>query len=189
MRRPWTLLAVAAAAAIAVTTTAALASEHGERHHDRDREERRERRTRAAAPGADPEARALYRKECGACHLDFPPGLLPAESHRRVMAGLERHFGQDAELEPEVRGRLERWLVENAAEAGTARESGEVLASLRGAPPVRVTEVPWFQREHRKAAAKLASRPSIRTLADCAACHGGAGDWDFDEDRVRMPAR
>jgi hypothetical protein len=94
-----------------------------------------------------------------------------------MMGELERHFGQDAELEPEVRVQLERWLVERA---GRPPRTGDPA-------PLRITERSWFRKEHRKAAAQAAGRPSIRSLANCAACHPGAERWDFEEDRVKIP--
>ncbi len=92
------------------------------------------------------------------------------------MAGLDRHFGQNAELEPEVRAVLERWLVERAGSSG-----GD------GAP-LRATEAGWFRHKHRKVEG-AAARPAVRSIANCAACHPGAERWDFDEDGVRIPAR
>jgi mono/diheme cytochrome c family protein len=180
-----------AVAVLAAAATIATASDHHDRRRDHHEGGEHAWRGRSAPPApafADAEGRALYVKECGACHLAFPPGLLPAESHRRIMAGLDRHFGQNAELEPAVRDGLERYLVANAAEAGTTRKSAKVLGSLGGAAPLRITEVPWFQRKHRKIDPAVAARPSIRSRANCAACHAGAADWDFDEDRVRIPA-
>ena len=175
---------ICAAAFLAVVTatvglTAATASDRhgeGEEEHERGEErggrEGRERgRAAARASAADPGAAALYRKECGACHLAFPPSMLSAESHRRTMAGLGRHFGQNAELDAPVRDRLERWLVENAGDGGG----------------LRITEQARFQREHREVRREVWSRASVRSPANCAACHGGAQDWDFDEDRVKIP--
>jgi hypothetical protein len=129
-------------------------------------------RDRATASAVLP----AYGKECGSCHLAFPPNLLPASSWTKMMAGLDRHFGKNAELEPEVRAPIERWLVEGA---GSAR-GGE--ASLR------FTDGAWFRRKHRKVEGKV-SRPSIKSLANCAACHPGAERWDFDEDGIVIPQR
>jgi len=50
------------------------------------------------APLADP----LYRSECGDCHMPYPAGLLPAASWRRIMNGLEDHFGDHAVRIPGV---------------------------------------------------------------------------------------
>lgn len=203
------LIGIAAAAAAFVAAGAALASHHGEHegryeeeeHEDHERGDRGRhsghnrgeghggRRARSAAESLDPQARALYRKECGACHLDFPPSMLPAASHRRVMADLEHHFGQNAELDAETSAALTRYLVDNAAESGSDRKSRKILSSLGGASPLRVSETPYFQRKHRELDARVIARPSIRSWANCGACHGGAKEWDFSEDRVRIPAK
>lgn len=179
-------IAIGIAALAAAGATAAVASDHGEHRRDVRRDERERHRRPALAP-ADAEGLALYRKECGSCHLAFPPGLLPAESHRRTLAGLERHFGQNAEIDADVRARLEPWLVANAAESGGQRESRKVLGSLQGDAPERITEVPWFRRKHRGIGAQVTSRPAVRSLANCGACHPGAKDWDFDDDGAKIP--
>jgi hypothetical protein len=191
-----------AAAALAAITTVALASDHPGRRGERDEDEEHARDARgaegragdgrgAAAPALTPVAAptdaALYRKECGACHLAFPPGLLPAESHRRTLAGLEKHFGQNAELDPAIAARLERYLVDHSADAGTHRKSEKMLASTGGGAPLRITEVPYFQRKHRRIGPDVVARPAVRSLANCAACHPGAKDWDFDDDGVKIP--
>jgi hypothetical protein len=201
MPRTWKI-AAALALAIAATATLAGASDHGRgRGEDEEHEERGDREhgggRRAGVEGearvdpraAPPEAHAagaatLYRKECGACHLAFPPGMLPAESHRRVLAGLERHFGQNAELDAGAREQLERYLVANAAGSGGHRQGGPPGAD--GAP-LRITELPSFRRRHREVRPDVFTRASIRSPANCAACHRGAADWDFDEDRVKIP--
>jgi mono/diheme cytochrome c family protein len=33
----------------------------------------------------------LYKQECAACHMAYPPGLLPARSWTRIMSGLDKH--------------------------------------------------------------------------------------------------
>jgi hypothetical protein len=174
--------------------TIATASAHGGRDHHEEYDDHREDRGRGhheeragSAPGApaDPEARALYRKECGACHLDFPPHFLAAESHRSIMAGLERHFGQNAELDPAVRDRIERYLVDSAAGQGSTRRPD---GARGGGAPLRITELAWFRRKHREIDPKITARPSVRSLSNCAACHAGATSWEFDDDRVKIPA-
>jgi len=170
-------------AALALTLGAPIAlasADSHERHH-------RGRAVPTAAP--DRATRALYRKECGSCHLDYPPGFLPAASWRRMMEGLERHFAQNAELEPEAQSRLERWLVENAAETGSAHKSGKMLRSIQGEAPLRITEVPYFRRKHREIDPGAVTRPTVRSWANCGACHPGAEKWDFDDDRAKIPAR
>ncbi len=170
-------LALAAVAFLSTLTLTAAASDgrHGgegrEEDHDRGGDSGRHGR-RAASGDVDP----AYAKECGACHLAFPPSMLPAASWRTMLAGLDRHFGQNAELDDATRDRLEGWL--------TARAGGDLRG---GGAPQRITELAWFTKEHRKVPADAVARPAIRSLANCAACHQGAAQWDFDEDRVRIP--
>jgi hypothetical protein len=152
--------------------------EHEEQEHEqgerRGAGDRGRGRPAAAAPSA---GEALYRKECGSCHLAYPPGLLPAASWSRLLAGLERHFGQNAELEAEAAAALEGWLTSNSG-------------SARGAEaPLRISESGYFLRKHREVSGRALARASIRTFANCAACHPGAQEWDFDEDRVNIPPR
>jgi hypothetical protein len=170
-------LAVAAAVLAAALTVATAAS--SARAHEREREDHHEEGSgrRSHDGGGLLAADPVYLKECGACHLAYPPRLLPASSWRALLAGLDRHFGQDATLEPEVRAALERWLVANAG-----REP-----RTDGAPGLRVTGSRWFADEHDDLPAGAAARPSIRSLANCGACHPGAERWDFDEDRVKIP--
>jgi hypothetical protein len=166
-------LALAAAALAATLAFASAAAGDHDRHRGREHEHDRGDGSHGAGRGGLPPDPA-YAKECGSCHLAYPPRLLPAASWRKILAGLDRHFGQDAELEPEARDALERWIV-----AAAGRDGGEA--------PLRITDLRWFRREHREVPGGAAARPSIGTMANCAACHPGAESWDFDEDRVRIP--
>lgn len=147
--------------------------------------------SRSVAPAANGAAassdEALYREECGSCHLAHPPGLLPAASWRSMMAGLDRHFGQHAELDPQSAAALTAWLTANAAEAGTHPLSRKVLRSSGGTAPRRISEVPFIAHEHRELAPSVWSRPSVGSVANCAACHRGAEQGDFDDDRISIP--
>jgi hypothetical protein len=119
-----------------------------------------------------------YQKECGACHVAYPPGLLPAASWRRITADLARHFGTDASLDSAGTQRIAGYL---AANAGTSRRAGEVP------PPDRITRAAWFQRQHAEVPAAIWRSPAVKSAANCAACHPRAAEGDFDEDRVRIP--
>jgi hypothetical protein len=122
---------------------------------------------------------AQYLSECGSCHLAYPPGLLPAVSWQRMMQGLERHYGTDASLDPAVTAELSSWLQANA---GTYKR-------VRGeAPPEdRITLSRWFAHKHDEVAPDVFKRPAIKSAANCAACHEGAQQGDFNEHRVRIP--
>lgn len=119
-----------------------------------------------------------YQQECGSCHLAYPAGLLPASSWRSIMDGLGRHFGTDASLDAQTTQQIGTWLQANAASRGR----------LRDAPAQdRITRSDWFTRKHRKIDPAVWQHASVKTSANCTACHVDAARGDFDDDRLRVP--
>lgn len=116
---------------------------------------------------------------CGDCHLAFPRELLPVASWARLLAGLERHFGTDASLDPDAARAVSRYLL--AEPAVRARSPGEP-------PQDRITRSDWFVHEHRRIDAATWTLPSVQHPSNCAACHPQAGRGDFDDDRLTVPA-
>jgi Dihaem cytochrome c len=144
---------------------------------------------RLAGPDVAPAADPLYVDECGACHFAYPPGLLPARSWEGVMTGLRDHFGDNAELAPDVAARLTRYLTEHAADRGADRRGAWVLRSL-GAndAPLRITELPAFRGEHREIPARLvADNQDVGSLSRCEACHTRAARGYYNGRDVRIP--
>ena len=120
-----------------------------------------------------------YQQECAACHLAYPPGMLPAPSWNRIMGGLERHYGTDASLDAATVSQIGIWLNANA---GTYKRVAE-------APPEdRITRSVWFERKHRRIDAQVWKHASVKSAANCMACHGGAEKGRFDDDELRFPA-
>lgn len=122
---------------------------------------------------------AAYLQECAACHTAYPPGLLPAASWKRVMAGLDKHYGTDASLDAATVQQLGQWLQ---AYAGTYKRVSEEP------PEDRITRSAWFERKHRKIEPSAWKLPSVKSAANCAACHTGAEQGRFSDHDLRMPA-
>ena len=55
-----------------------------------------------------------YQQECAACHMAYPPGLLPAASWQRLMGTLPKHFGTDASVDAATLKTLSDHLAANA---------------------------------------------------------------------------
>lgn len=121
---------------------------------------------------------ALWQQECGSCHIAYAPGLLPAESWRKVMAGLDKHFGSDASLTARENSAISAFLVDNASNRWRAPTA-----------PLRISETIWFQSKHdrHEIRPEVWKRASVKSPANCAACHPGAAKGDFEEDRIRIP--
>lgn len=119
-----------------------------------------------------------YVQECGSCHMAFPPGVLPARSWGRLMAGLDKHYGTDAALDAPTRRAIDAWLQGHAGTYKRVREEP---------PQDRITRSVWFERKHREVAPEVWKRPAVNSRAHCTACHTRADQGDFDDDRVRIP--
>lgn len=120
----------------------------------------------------------IYKQECAACHLAYPPGLLPAASWQRIMNGLDRHYGSDAALEPAQVKQISAWLQSHAGTYKRVKEEPK---------EDRITLSAWFIRKHREVEPSVWKRASIKSAAQCAACHAQAEQGDFDEHQVRIP--
>ena len=59
-------------------------------------------------------AEAETLKECGTCHMAYPPEMLPIRSCQKIMSGLVDHFGENAALSETVRADIEAYLLANA---------------------------------------------------------------------------
>lgn len=121
-------------------------------------------------------ASASYTAECGSCHIAFPPRLLSASGWERIMAGLDRHFGDDASVEPAVRAELTAYL---RAHAGSPRKFD--------AGATRISETRWFRKEHDEVPAEVWASKQVRSAANCAACHTQAARGDFSERDLNLP--
>jgi hypothetical protein len=122
-------------------------------------------------------------KECSACHMLYPAGLLPARSWAAITANLTDHFGDNAELDAATTQRVADYLAANAADS--AKGSGKMLRGLKPATvPTRITELPWWIQKHEKrdrvAPATLA-RKGAKFKGDCKACHADAERGIFDD--------
>lgn len=118
-----------------------------------------------------------YVQECAACHVAYPPQMLPAVSWARLMDGLDRHFGSHASLDAGEVQQLSRWLQDNADRRPTA------------APPPdhRITRTARFTHKHRQISSQTWQLPSVRSAANCMACHIGADQGRYSEHALRMP--
>ena len=143
---------------LATTSMAALAE-----HHDHDR--------RTPMP-------AVYVNECGSCHVAFPSRLLSADDWKRVMAELNKHYGDNASLDAASRAQIETFLTANAG--------SERRVAGAGNPP-RITATSWFKREHDEVPAATWRDARVKSAANCSACHKGAAEGNFSEHEVSVP--
>lgn len=128
-----------------------------------------------------------YQEECSSCHFLYLPGLLPAGSWERIMRGTGDHFGEDLGLEDEGIREIEEYLVANSAERSGSKLSRKILKKLKGKTPLRITEVDYIKKEHRKIKPKVFEREAVGSFSNCGACHRTADKGDFEEDNIKIP--
>lgn len=119
-----------------------------------------------------------YQQECAACHLAYPPGMLPTSSWQRIMHNLPRHYGTDASLDPATVQQLASWLSVNA---GTYQRVHAEPAHDR------ITRSEWFIRKHDEVPASAWKLPAVKSAANCTACHTRSDQGDFNERNIRIP--
>lgn len=156
-------------ALLALLAALALASPAQARYNGEDR----------GRPVLPAQSNAKWQQECSACHMAFPPGLLPAASWKKVMQGLNQHFGTDASLSPQDTAEITDFLVKNPSNRWTSN-----------AAPLRVTQGEWFKSKHLnsgKIAPAVWQRPSVKSAANCMACHQGADKGIFDDHGIKIP--
>lgn len=118
--------------------------------------------------------------ECSDCHMAYPAGFLPARSWSAIMATLDDHFGENATLDEATRAEIETYLVANAADAG-GRTPGMLRGIAPDATPLRISELPWFIREHTGEVSPQ-MKEKAGSMSNCTACHRGAAQGRFEDD-------
>lgn len=117
-----------------------------------------------------------WKEECGSCHIAYPPNLLTADEWQKIMGGLNKHFGANAELD--------------------AKDSKDILAFLKqhagngprySAASLRISDTPWFKREHRSVSPKEWVHPEVKSKSNCSACHQNVARNIWSERDIRMP--
>ena len=151
--------------------------------HKKDRNGSKHSRKRYLRPVDNP----TYKEECGACHFVYQPALLPSGSWEKILAGLEDHFGEALELDPDSKKIITEYLKANAAERSSAKRAVKIMRTLGSRAPLRITEIPYIQEKHHEVSANVLKRESIGSLSNCSACHTTAEKGIYEDDYVVIP--
>jgi len=133
-------------------------------------------------------ANAKWKAECSSCHMLYHPGMLPEKSWRKIMAGLDKHFGENASLDRLTEEEILRFLAANSADKQENRRSQRIAQSIpANAAPLRITETDYFIARHDEVSAATFKRKSIGSASNCIACHKNAEKGDFSESQIHIP--
>jgi len=136
-----------------------------------------------------PVKNAQYKEECGSCHFAYQAGLLPARSWEKIMANLDNHFDENAELDGETQKTITAYLLKHSADTSDYKRSRRIMNSLRTTDiPVRITQTPYFIRKHDEIPNRLVvDNPQVKSYSKCEACHQNAEKGSYDEHDVHIP--
>jgi hypothetical protein len=118
-----------------------------------------------------------WKAECGGCHVAYPPQMLPVRSWHALMSGLDKHFGTDASLDPQTAAEISVFLEGNAGRERTPAAQ----------PVLRITETPWFMREHDEVPPGVWKSANVGSRSNCGACHTKADQGSYGEGSLRLP--
>jgi hypothetical protein len=136
------------------------------------------------APVVDPVA--TYKKTCGQCHMAFPPEFLPSGSWEKLLGSTEKHFEASVDIDSKTKAVILPYLKEKGAEFSKAKIPQKIMLSLEGKTPLRLAEIPYLAKKHRKLKPEDFQRKPIGSFANCGACHKLADEWVFNK-RIVIP--
>lgn len=135
----------------------------------------------------EPVTMPLYQEECGSCHFAYQPSLLPLASWRNIMNTLDKHYGENAELDSETQNRLLDYFERHAADRADFSRFSRVYR-FETKPPEAISSSRYFVRQHNEIPERMvAGNPKVGSFAQCQACHLDAERGSFNEHRVEIP--
>jgi hypothetical protein len=131
-----------------------------------------------------------YVKECASCHFAYSPGLLPQRSWKALLARMDKHFGENVQIEPEAKAKVAKFLADNAADVSPYEGSKVIMERIAAdKTPMRLSDVSLFRRRHSTIVEVMNVKPQmkIHSLGNCGACHRKAEEGDFSERSLLVP--
>ena len=134
--------------------------------------------------GHDVTATVAYLEACGDCHYAYPPQLLPALSWQNIMADLDNHYGDNAELDKEQWQQISHYLT-----SMTGNWSPLYREKYDGTAPDRITKLRYFTYQHHDFPKKwVEDNPRVGSFTNCNSCHMTTSRGRlFDEHSVTIP--
>jgi hypothetical protein len=114
-------------------------------------------------------------QQCGECHMIFPAKMLPQRSWQAILSNLETHFGENATVSEAERAEILNYLVLNAADSPktSPRDRHYISELSTNSVPLRITRTAWWNQMHADFDFEGVKRTTVRSAANCLACHPG----------------
>ena len=127
----------------------------------------------------------LVVKECGDCHMVFPPQTLPSVTWKKIIGNLSNHFGEDASLDPAIIAPILSFHLKNASDVSTVRAAQKWRMTRA---PSRIIKASRFVRKHKGCEAAFAHE-KVKSPSNCIACHKSMQTTGSTKEDIRfLPA-
>ena len=137
-------------------------------------------------PVSNPE----YATQCGSCHFAYQPELLPSGSWRKILAGLEQHFGEEVIIDEESKKEITDYFSSHGAETSSAKLAVKIMKDLGDQTPFRITDISYIREKHDDVLPRILKQEvGVGSLSHCQACHQTAQEGNYDEDEVVIPGK
>jgi hypothetical protein len=107
-------------------------------------------------------------KECGDCHMAFPPETLPKATWEHIIGNLGSHFGEDATLDPTTAAEVLAFHVKNAADVSDTRAATRWRTT---GTVTRIIDAPRFINKHGTCSDAVWAHEKVKSKSNCIACH------------------
>lgn len=107
-------------------------------------------------------------RECGDCHMAFPPETLPKALWQKIIGNLSDHFGEDASLDEATAAIILDYHVKNASDVSQSRAAKVKWNTT--SPVTRILDAPRFIDKHKGCDAAF-NDPQVKSPSNCLACH------------------
>ena len=129
----------------------------------------------------------ITKAECSDCHTVFPPKYLTSGGWKKIMAGLDDHFGDDASLDADTVKHIEAYLISKAMDASkNPITKARVKSAIKKGTfdTMRIFKIGKLGKKHRgelyiKMKKDLCMESGSGT--NCIVCHKGAERGVFEE--------
>ena len=131
----------------------------------------------------------LWRDECGKCHSEFYPALLPGRSWEKILAQKDDHHGKKLKLDAPTAATVLKFLTENSADMKLTEAAFKIERSIpKDSTPLRITETPFWIQKHQAINAADWANPAVKNRYNCIACHEDAKAGTFEDAAMHIPA-
>lgn len=133
---------------------------------------------------------SAFYEQCGKCHKNYPPFMLPSKSWVILLDGLDNHFGEqitENNISKSDQESIRNYILSQSSEHSTRKIAFKTLDSLGEMRPISITKSPYWRESHKGLDARLFKNPMVKSKSNCFVCHHTFEYGIFDNTFIKIP--